>query len=115
MMDSKTIARKLEAIQPEPPLYLDSPFTSEVDDTIMKMMKAIAPNLLHLVPKNILSPVSADYYNSSRQAMFGMSLDEVLKTKGGESAWEAGEHEAKGLIDMLKRESGPFLMGKTRK
>ncbi|KAI9656691.1 MAG: hypothetical protein M1831_004601 [Alyxoria varia] len=114
IMDSKNIAQKLQEIQPEPPLYLDASFASEVDDIIMKIIFAIAPVLMSLVPRNLLNQESADYIINVHQRYFGMSLDEIEKTRGGERAWEAMEQEFKSLIDLLKREPGPFFLGKTR-
>ncbi|KAL9129570.1 MAG: hypothetical protein Q9175_007261, partial [Cornicularia normoerica] len=113
VMDSRKIADVLEKEHPSPSLHLDSPMLKKVEELIPQCTSPIRPVFLPRVPRSVLSPRSAEYFERTREATFGMPLSQVEKEKGGESAWEAAEPKWKELGALLKAQGGPFFMGKT--
>jgi len=65
------------------------------------------------IPRNLLNPPSAEYLDRTRLARFGMSLPQLEKETGGDSAWEAAKPALKELGAILRAEGGPFVLGKT--
>ena len=55
MQDSRKIADRLEELQPSPSMRLDSPVLKEIEAIMPKIMLAIAPVMMPLVPRNILN------------------------------------------------------------
>jgi glutathione S-transferase len=67
-----------------------------------------------LIPRNLLRPTSIPLFNAARAARFGMPLDELEATKGGEQAWEAarpGLDALEALMGEWKVDEGPFVLG----
>lgn len=57
---------------------------------------------------------SVAYFRAARAARFGMDLDELEATRGGEGAWEAakpGLDELEVLMREHKVDEGPFVLG----
>ena len=113
VMDSRKIADALEQAHPSPSLHLDSPILQKVEELVPGCVMPIAPVFLPLVPRFILSPRSAEYFERTRAERFGMPLSQWEREKGGEGAWKASEPKWKELGELLKAEGGPFFMGKT--
>lgn len=113
VMDSRKIADVLEKEHPSPSLHLDSPILKKVEELAPQCIAPIAPIFLPRVPRFALNPRSAEYFERTREAAFGMTLSQLEKEKGGESAWKAAEPKWKELGNLLKAEGGPFFMGKT--
>ena len=55
MQDSRKIADRLEELQPSPSMRLDSPVLKEIEGIMPKIMMAIAPVMMPLVPRNLLN------------------------------------------------------------
>lgn len=67
-----------------------------------------------LIPRHILRPSSIAHFNAARAARFGMALDELEATRGGEQAWEAakpGLDALEALMGEYKVDEGPFVLG----
>ncbi len=113
VMDSRKIADVLEHAHPSPSLHLDSPLLEKVEELVTQCTTAMIPVFLPRVPRVLLNPPSAEYFERTRAARFGMNLSQLEEEKGGERAWGAAEPKWKELGDLLKAEGGPFFMGKT--
>jgi hypothetical protein len=113
-MNSKLIAPRLEQDYPSPPLDLDSPFVAELLGPLSKILDALEPEWLPLVPTNLLNDVSSEYFYRTREEQIGKSLTQFKKDQGGEECWIEALPGIKALGDMVKRNGGPFVMGKTR-
>lgn len=111
--DSKKIATALESRYPEPSLHLDASELKEVEDALMPAFHPLIPNFIPRVPRNILNPSSAEYFNKTRTERFGMPLDELEKKQGGPQAYEAAKEPWGKMLEIVKRNSdGPFVLGK---
>lgn len=113
--DSRKIADVLEKKNPSPSLHLDSPILKKVEELAPQCVMSLGPVFIPRIPRFMLNPRSAEYFERTREARFGMSLSQLEKEKGGESAWKAAEPKWKELGTLLKAEGGPFFMGKTGK
>ena len=110
--NSRAIADHIEQLHPSPPLYLDSPMLPKLEALGLKLMLPLRAVILPRVPRNILRERSAEYFHETRAKRFGMSLDEVEKSKeGGEKAWENVKPALEEVASLLKENGGPFFMG----
>ena len=66
-----------------------------------------------LVPRNLLNECSREYFERTRRERLGMSLSEFMEKEGGEDAWVKSTPGLKELGDLIEKEGGPFVMGKT--
>jgi glutathione S-transferase len=113
-MESRAIATALEKEFPSPPLYLDSPILPKVEALMPKITLHLAPVCPPRVSRDILNERSISYFNRTREARFGMPLDEFEKSEqGGETAWENATPHLRELAELLKEDGGPFFMGQT--
>ena len=112
-MDSRKIADVLEKAYPSPSLHLDSPILKKVEELMPQCGGALGPAFFPRIPRFVVNPPSAEYFERTRAAKFGMPLSKLEKEKGGESAWQVAEPKWKELAALLKAEGGPFFMGKT--
>lgn len=108
LQDSRAIASKLEELYPSPSLKLDSPILPEVHEAVLAVFTPLRPVLLPLVPINILSPVSADYFERTRAVRLGMPLAELAAKKGGDEAWQSAVEPITKLLTLIK---GPYVLG----
>lgn len=114
IMDSLAIASKLEGLHPTPSLHLDSPYLQKLKSTMDKLNVALAGAYIPLVAPRLLNEASHPYWYKTREARFGMPLDRVAKTKGGDAAYQAAKPYLDEVTDMLKEDaSGPYFMGQT--
>jgi len=113
VMDSLKIAADLERLHPSPPLHLDSPLLPKVQQLVMQVMVSLRGVVMPKIPRNLLNPPSAEYFDRTRSAKFGMSLPQLEKEIGGDGAWGGAEPAIKELGAMLRAEGGPFVLGKT--
>lgn len=113
VMDSRKIADVLEKEYPSPSLHLDSPILKKVEELAPQCITALVPVYIPRAPRYVLNPPSAEYFERTRAARFGMPLSQLENEKGGESAWKIAEPKWKELGSLLKAEGGPFFMGKT--
>ncbi|KAK5141931.1 hypothetical protein LTR04_002392, partial [Oleoguttula sp. CCFEE 6159] len=113
VMDSREIADALEKHHPSPSLRLDSPILPKVEAIIGRAMMPLAGVVMPRIPKQLLSEPSEEYFERTRAARFGMSLAQFEKEKGGDGAWEAAKPAIEEMAELLKKEGGPYFMGKT--
>ncbi|KAJ4855086.1 uncharacterized protein T069G_10644 [Trichoderma breve] len=113
LMQSYAIAQKLEELFPEPSLHLESESYNKVVAAWSKIDPALAPETRPRVPKNILNPASVEYFERTRAARLGMTLEELSKSdKAGEAAWAAAEPGLQALKAILtENSSGPYIDG----
>ena len=112
MMDSRKIAAELEKRHPSPSLHLDSELLPRVEDLLAKSLMHMRPVLIPKTPDALLNPPSKEYFERTREQMFGKSLEHMEKEQGGEEAWKAAEPALKEIGDVLRARGGPFMMGK---
>lgn len=112
-MESKAIAIILEQDHPSPPLYLDSPILKEVENLLPKILVPLKGVWMPAVP-GILSEPSAEYFHRTRGESLGKSLEEYAQHSGGEEAWIEALPPIHELGELIKKESGPYVMGETR-
>ena len=110
-MESMAIAIRLENDHPSPPLHLDWPLLKAVEQLVPKVRLPIRGIWMPKVP-DLVSDRSADYFNRTRARVVGKSLQEYAKTDGGEEAWIEALPALKELGELIKKEGGPYLMGK---
>lgn len=114
IMDSKAIVQAIEKGTPEPSLHLDSPYLAKVEEILEKITTALQPIYIPTVPKRFLNDASIPYWYRTREAKFGMKLDEFEKTKGGDLSWNQAEPLLKQITELLKENpDGPYFSGKT--
>jgi hypothetical protein len=113
-MDSAKIAAELELQFPEHALHLDSPILEEVEKARNPILLALVPMLMPRTIKNLLNDASIPYWVRTRTLKYGTDLDEFEKEKGGEIAWTAAQEPIQNMLAILKRNGGPFFLGKTR-
>ena len=112
-MDSRKIATELENQYPEPSLHLDSPILPKVEACMSNVTEPLRAALLPSVPRTLLNAASVEYFEKTREARFGMPLQQLEKEQGGDKAWEKATPAFKEVGDMLRANGGPFLLGKT--
>lgn len=110
-MESWKIARALEPVYQDPPLYLDSPILPRMETILGKLVTSLRPAFVPLVPKIFLNPASQAYFIPSREKHVGMSLDEYAK--GTDQGIEDASPHVKELAGLLsENQQGPFFLGK---
>ncbi|KAG8624244.1 hypothetical protein KVT40_007311 [Elsinoe batatas] len=114
IMDSKRIAAYLEETYPPgdyAAVKLDEPVQEKVVKTLNDIWRALQPVILPLIPRNVLNPSSAEYFQRTRKEIFGMPLDEFEATKGGDEAWKNAEKPIGEMASLLREEDGPYFQG----
>ncbi|KAM0711603.1 hypothetical protein Q7P35_000969 [Cladosporium inversicolor] len=112
--DSLSIALWAEIHHPAPSLLLEQTPHALAAQKIASATFPLIPVFMPLIPRHILRPTSIDLFNSARAARFGMPLDELEATRGGEKAWEAagpGLDALEALMVEHKVDEGPFVLG----
>lgn len=111
-MDSLKIAEYLEEKYPEPSLRLDLPKSRHMIDIVNRVMMSLAPNFIIPLTTSLLESPHREYFIETRSALYGMSLEQVEATMGGEGPYIAAAPLLKELTKMLEeRPEGPFLLG----
>lgn len=113
VMDSFKIAAELERLHPSPPLHLDSPILSKVQELVTQGMGSLRGVVIPKIPRNLLNPSSAEYYDKTRLERFGKTLPQLERETDVESAWEGAKPALQELGATLRAEGGPFVLGKT--
>lgn len=75
---------------------------------------ALVPVFMPRVARDVVVESSAPYLREIRSKRFGMSLEELEASRGGEQAWQAakpGFEELKKVLEEEKRDEGPFILG----
>ena len=114
VMESKAIALALEKEFPMPSAHLDSPVLKQVEEAHMAVLRALHVVLVPRMPRECLSGPTIAYHIEARKLTYGMSLEEVEATHGGEPAWQKAMPPLRALAALLKRDpTGPFCLGST--
>lgn len=114
IIDSKAIAQAIEERHPEPSLDLDSPVLPKVEELLDQAGPALRPEYIPAIPKRLLNQASVPYWYETREAAFGLPLDELAKTKGGARAWSEAEPYLRQVTELLRASpEGPYFAGKT--
>ena len=112
IMDSRTIATKLEELHPSPSVYLDSSILSKLEQIMSQLMPTLIGIYIPLVPIRLLNEASHPYWYKTREPWVGMPLDQLAAEKGGQKAWDAAKPYLDEVTSMLKGDdSGPYFMG----
>ena len=113
VMNSKVIVSRLEAEYPIPSLHLDSPILAEVEDLVSKIRTPLRAFILPAIANNLLNPVSKEYWIRTREEKLEKTLGEFRDEREDEEAWAESMPSLQAVGELLDREGGPFLMGKT--
>ena len=113
-MDSAIIAAKLESLHPEPSLHLDADLHNEAQAVMYRVFGPLFPTLMPSIRDKLITPHALAYWTRTRESLFGMSIDEFARVKGGPHAWEAaqpGFSELNKFVTEHRRDDGPFILG----
>lgn len=116
-MNSANTVKELESSHPEPSLHLDAGLHGPATETVEALAGVVWWDALAQLPKTCLNERSAVYFEETRRARFGASLDDVAAAKGGEQAWKTaaapgGAAEKMGqFLTEHKKDEGPFILG----
>lgn len=113
-MDSGAIASRLESLYPQPTLRLENGLHQQVGSALGRTMGPLVPVFMPRIARDKLVESSVPWFQEARKERFGMSLDELEQTKGGEQAWEAaqpGFEKLKQFLTDHKQDEGPFVLG----
>ena len=111
-MGSGIIASRLSTMFPDPPLSLD--LEDEAHQAYQKALLPLFPNLMPKIRENWITEYALPYWTRTREALFGMTVDQFHELKGGEKAWEIAKPGLDGLKRFLtenKKDPGPFVFG----
>ncbi|KAK5107960.1 hypothetical protein LTR62_000505 [Meristemomyces frigidus] len=113
VMESLAIATKLESLHPSPSLHLDANMHEKAKAVSFQVVRPLFPIFMPIIGRTCIVDDAREYFYASKEAAFGMSLDEVEK-KGGEQSWVAaqgGLQALKALLTENKVDEGPFILG----
>lgn len=114
VMDSRVIAAEIEKLYPSPSLHLDSPLLLQVEALNPKaMMAPLRGVVMPKIPRNLLNPSSAEYFEETRAKRFGCPLEELEKKTPEDEAWKDAEPSIHELGSLLRKQGGPFFLGGT--
>jgi glutathione S-transferase len=113
-MDSHRIATALEDAFPTPSLHLESEYLPQMNELVWECQRFLTPFWMPAVPRHILNPVSAEYFNRTRKERIGKPLEEMAKEATAEQ-WEKSRPAFEKIAALLKTNGGPFIMGDTGK
>ena len=114
IMDSVNIVAQLESQYPESSLHLDTGLHQQAQAIVFQAALPLFSEFMPRIRDRLITEHSLPYWTKSRESLFGMSIDEFTRTKGGTKAWEAAEPGLQALSRFLsdhKRDSGPFILG----
>ncbi|KAF2691352.1 glutathione S-transferas-like protein [Lentithecium fluviatile CBS 122367] len=112
-MDSWTIVHELEKRYPSPSLHLDDPVVVQIRDYVGKVHEPLRPYTLPKVSRVLLNKPSAEYFELTREKVFGKSLTLMEQEQANEKCWEEAKGPAREMADLLKKNGGPFFLGET--
>ncbi|KAK2053353.1 hypothetical protein LY76DRAFT_524767, partial [Colletotrichum caudatum] len=111
IMNSAKIIKRIESDYPEPSLHFESEALKQMYDLLSETFINLGPALFVNAPRDILHKRSADCFSRTRAKTYGMPLDKLEQTKGGELAW-ANAKESLGTTAALQNKTkGPFFLG----
>lgn len=114
VMDSANIVKKLEELHPEPSLHLENDLHNKVLQVFGPLMAPLMAVCYPRIQRDILLLETVPSWTAKKEAGFGMSIEELEKTKGGETAWKSAEPGLEGMRKFLKvhkKDEGPFVCG----
>ncbi|KAF2153937.1 hypothetical protein K461DRAFT_276998 [Myriangium duriaei CBS 260.36] len=112
IMDSRTIAERLEALHPDAgPIGLLSPWTAKIEAVAPQVWKFLIPDVMAKIPKRLLNEESLSYWYETRGKRFGMPVDELESAKGGDQCYENAAPLIREIGAWLRSSDGPFLGG----
>jgi len=112
IMDSLSIAQKIEEIQPQPSLHLDSEYITRTQGAVGKLLGQLAPIAMPRVPEMLLNPSSAEYFEETRAKRFGMPLSELAKSDEARDAWQNAQPALEEITAILRENGGgPYVLG----
>ena len=110
-MDSMAIAQELEKTYPSPSLHLSDPVVQRVVEMWGKITVPLRGVLMAKTPRNILNPVSVEYFERTRAERFGMPLLQLEREEGGEGAWREVEPTFRKSGGLLEASGGAVFLG----
>ncbi|EEY22989.1 conserved hypothetical protein [Verticillium alfalfae VaMs.102] len=113
VMNSRLIIDELEKRYPERPLRVDDPATEKVQALVRETMGPLTGVLIPNVATKCLTDASRPYFEDTRREMFGMTLEEVRRTQGGDESWENARPVFAKAAALLRETEGPFFLGET--
>ncbi|KAL9947641.1 hypothetical protein ACHAP6_007060 [Verticillium nonalfalfae] len=113
VMNSRLIIDELEKRYPERPLRVDDPATEKVQALVRETMGPLTGVLIPNVATKCLTDASRPYFEETRRGMFGMTLEEVRRTQGGDESWENARPVFAKAAALLRETEGPFFLGET--
>lgn len=113
-MDSRKIAAALEELFPTPAMHLNSEYLAQMYNLVAECQKYLMPFWMPPVPADVLNPVSAEYFYSTRLKSVGKPLQEFAKDATPEQ-WEKSRPHFEKIAALLKTNGGPYVMGDTGK
>lgn len=114
VMDSAAIVTKLEQLHPQPSLHLDNDLHNQVNKVFGPLIMPIMAICYPCIQRDILVPETVPGWTKKKEAGFGMSIEELESTKGGETAWQAAAPGLEGMNKFLeehKQDEGPYVCG----
>ncbi|KAK5656732.1 hypothetical protein OQA88_4280 [Cercophora sp. LCS_1] len=111
LMDSTPIAAFIHSLHPLPPINLASDFGTEI---LAEMRTAAGPAWrISVTPREvgILSPRAEEYFRQTREPVMG-PLEALLDGDKEERAWQEADKGLKAVGDKMRREGGPFVLGR---
>lgn len=112
-MDSANIAREMEVLRPEPLLHLDDKKVIKVGQMIPALTHPLLSKFIVKLPNTLMTERSREYFVTSRELVFGKTLEQVEKEGQGDSGWIKIRPVWEELVQLLKEEEGPYFLGKT--
>ncbi|KAM0273615.1 hypothetical protein ACHAQH_008209 [Verticillium albo-atrum] len=113
VMNSRLIIDEMEKRYPDRPLRVDDPMTEKIQGLTREVIGPIMGVLIPNVASECLNDASRPYFEETRREMFGMPLDEVRRTKGGDESWEEARPAFAKIAALLRETEGPFFLGGT--
>lgn len=116
IMESKAIAQAIEAKYADqgPSLRLDSDVLPKVEEVVGKIAMPLVGVWMPKIPRALLNPPSAEYFERTRAERFGMPLEQLAKEKGGDKGWEEAKPGMEEAAKLLKNNGdGPYFEGNT--
>ncbi len=115
VMDSRTIAKRLEQLYPEPPLNIAlDPYLAEIEDLADRTAQIVSPDFIPKIAKRVLGERSLGYWHRTREEWFmGQKLDKVAAEKGGPQVYREAAPLVARVTELLERNrAGPYFQGR---
>lgn len=113
MIDSDPISQFLETTYPDPPLPMKTEWGGEIETKARTLLGPVIRSSVMPREIRILSPRSQEYFRTSREALLGHPLENLLDTDKEEKTWAALDDHMRTVGQLMRKHSsdGPFLHG----